>query len=95
MFRTAALVVVALASTPDDVDSLRAEMAKMNNQMKLEKEALEAKLEALNEQTADPDFYSREFAVTEPVLQELAATQEALDRATERWIALEEMQEQV
>ena len=55
---------------------------------------LEAKLESLNEQSAAPDFYSRDFAVTEPVLKELAVTQEALDRATERWIELEEMQEQ-
>ena len=55
---------------------------------------LEAKLESLNEQSAAPDFYSRDFAVTEPVLKELAVTQEALDKATERWIELEEMQEQ-
>ena len=55
---------------------------------------LEAKLESLNEQSAAPDFYSRDFAVTEPVLKELAVTQEALDTATERWIELEEMQEQ-
>lgn len=55
---------------------------------------LEAQLAALTEQTSAADFYAQEFAVTEPVLKELASTQEALDNATERWIELEEMQEQ-
>ena len=55
---------------------------------------LEAKLAALTQQTSAADFYVQEFAVTEPVLKDLASTQEALDQATERWIELEEMQEQ-
>ncbi len=56
---------------------------------------LESKLAELNEQTSAPDFYNQDFSVTEPILNELATTQEALDTATERWIVLEEMQEQV
>ena len=56
---------------------------------------LESKLAELNEQTSAPDFYNQDFSVTEPILNELATTQEALDTATERWIELEEMQEQV
>lgn len=55
--------------------------------------ALEDKLAELTGETGAADFYSQDFAVTEPVLNALAATQQALDTATERWIELEEMQQ--
>jgi ATP-binding cassette subfamily F protein uup len=54
---------------------------------------LEDKLAELTGETRAADFYSQDFAVTEPVLNALAATQQALDTATERWIELEEMQQ--
>ena len=54
---------------------------------------LEDKLAELTGETRAADFYSQDFAVTEPVLNALAATQQALDIATERWIELEEMQQ--
>ena len=54
---------------------------------------LEDKLAELTGVTSAANFYSQDFAVTEPVLNALAATQEALDTATERWIELEEMQQ--
>ena len=54
---------------------------------------LEKKLAVLQEQTADPDFYNKPFTETQPILDELAKKQQALDIAAERWIVLEEMKE--
>ncbi len=54
---------------------------------------LEGKIAKLTEQTSAASFYDQEFSVTEPILNNLATTQEALDTATERWIELEELQE--
>ena len=54
---------------------------------------LEDKIVELTEQTSAAGFYDQEFSVTEPILNSVAATQEALDTATERWIELEELQE--
>jgi ATP-binding cassette subfamily F protein uup len=54
---------------------------------------LEDKIVELTEQTSAAGFYDQAFSVTEPILNSVAATQEALDTATERWIELEELQE--
>ena len=54
---------------------------------------LEAKVAELTEQTSAANFYDQAFSITEPILNSLAATQETLDTATERWIELEELQE--
>jgi len=52
---------------------------------------LEQDIALLEEQTADPDFFNRPFTETQPVLDQLAEKQQALDTAAERWIELEEM----
>ncbi|WP_438951775.1 ATP-binding cassette domain-containing protein [Porticoccus sp.] len=52
---------------------------------------LETEIAALEEQTADPDFFNRPFTVTQPVLDQLAEKQQTLDTAAERWVELEEM----
>lgn len=52
---------------------------------------LETELAILQEQTADPDFYSLAFTETQPVLDRLAEKQQTLDIAAERWVELEEM----
>jgi len=54
-------------------------------------EELEQKLEALQTTMADPSFYDKPFAETEPLLKEVADVQASLDAATERWMELEEM----
>ncbi|WP_339639618.1 ATP-binding cassette domain-containing protein [uncultured Porticoccus sp.] len=52
---------------------------------------LEKDIALLEEQTADPDFFNRPFTETQPVLDQLAEKQQALDTAAERWVELEEM----
>ncbi|WP_438958324.1 ATP-binding cassette domain-containing protein [Porticoccus sp.] len=52
---------------------------------------LEQDIALLEEQTADPDFFNRPFTETQPVLDQLAEKQQALDAAAERWVELEEM----
>jgi len=52
---------------------------------------LEKDIAILEEQTANPDFYNRDYSETQPVLDELGEKQQALDIAAERWIELEEM----
>lgn len=52
---------------------------------------LEQDIALLEEQTADPDFFNRPFTETQPVLDQLAEKQQALDTAAERWVELEEM----
>ncbi len=52
---------------------------------------LEMELAVLQELTANPDFYNKPFTETQPVLDEIAEKQQALDTAAERWVALEEM----
>ena len=52
---------------------------------------LEKDIAILEEKTANPDFYNRDYSETQPVLDELGEKQQALDIAAERWIELEEM----
>ncbi len=52
---------------------------------------LEKDIATLEEQTANPDFYNKDYSETQPVLDELGEKQKALDTAAERWIELEEM----
>ena len=54
-------------------------------------ERLEAELESLQQQAADPDFYQLPHEQTAPVLAELESKQAELDQAIERWAELEEM----
>lgn len=53
-------------------------------------EALEDRLNEIQEQISDSEFYAQEHAQTKPVLDAFTATQEALDRALERWSSLED-----
>ena len=52
---------------------------------------LEKDIAILEEQTANPDFYNRDYSEIQPVLDELGEKQQALDIAAERWIELEKM----
>ncbi len=52
---------------------------------------LETELAILQEQTADPEFYSLAFTETQPILDSLEEKQHALDAASERWVELEEI----
>jgi ATP-binding cassette subfamily F protein uup len=52
---------------------------------------LEKDIATLEEKTANPDFYNKDYSETQPVLDELGEKQKALDTAAERWIELEEM----
>lgn len=57
-------------------------------------EALERAVAALDARVSEPDFYSQPFAQVQPVLDELAARKQELDRAVERWAELEAIREQ-
>lgn len=56
-------------------------------------EELEAAKALLEEQTADPDFYSQPYELTEPVLQALNDKHWEINRSMERWMELQEMAE--
>jgi ATP-binding cassette subfamily F protein uup len=53
-------------------------------------ESLEQRLSDLEAQMSASDFYAKEHSVTGPVLDEFADVQTQLDRALERWTALED-----
>jgi ATP-binding cassette subfamily F protein uup len=54
---------------------------------------LEHEIATLEEQTANPDFYDAPFEETQPVLETLGDLQARLEKATDRWVELEEMSE--
>ncbi len=54
---------------------------------------LEARIEALDETLADPDFFARPYEETSPVVQAREETRSELDAAMERWVELEERRE--
>lgn len=60
--------------------------------VKLEK--LEAEIEALQEQVNSPDFFGQPVEATQPILDKLAATEQELEIAFERWEELEAMQQE-
>jgi len=55
-------------------------------------EALEYEIELLQQQIADPDFYSRPFEKVQPVLDQLSDRQAELNAAMQRWHELESLQ---
>ncbi|MBL4281011.1 ABC transporter ATP-binding protein [Vibrio fluvialis] len=57
-------------------------------------EELEAKIEALQEQVNSPDFFGQPVEATQPILDKLAATEQELEIAFERWEELEAMQQE-
>ena len=56
-------------------------------------EQLETRVSELDGLVSDPSFYDQDYAKIQPVLDELAATKESLDKAVERWMELEEQAE--
>ena len=54
----------------------------------------ETRLEELRTEAAAPEFYSRPFAETQPVLEALQTGEQELEALLERWVELEELQEQ-
>jgi len=78
----------------------RSAPAKLSYKLKLELEQLPGRIEALETRigelqaiAGDADFYSGSFDNVQPVLDDLAAAQQALESAIERWAELEQMQE--
>ncbi|ELE5889907.1 ABC transporter ATP-binding protein [Vibrio fluvialis] len=57
-------------------------------------EELEAEIEALQEQVNSPDFFGHPVEATQPILDKLAATEQELEIAFERWEELEAMQQE-
>ncbi|EMX0220226.1 ABC transporter ATP-binding protein [Vibrio fluvialis] len=57
-------------------------------------EELEAEIEALHEQVNSPDFFGQPVEATQPILDKLAATEQELEIAFERWEELEAMQQE-
>ena len=55
-------------------------------------EALEKDLALLHERTSDSAFYQEPFEVTKPIMDELSAKQQELDKALARWSELEDME---
>jgi len=53
---------------------------------------LEERIGALQVECSDAGFYSRPYAETQPVMDELTTCQVELDEKTERWLKLEELQ---
>lgn len=57
-------------------------------------EAMENAVAALEEETRQPDFYSRPFDAVRPVLDELEAAKAVLEEAVERWSELETLKQE-
>ena len=57
-------------------------------------EALEKAVAALEEETRQPDFYTRPFDAVRPVLDELETAKATLDEAVERWSELETLKQE-
>ncbi|MBY7793019.1 ABC transporter ATP-binding protein [Vibrio fluvialis] len=57
-------------------------------------EELEAEIEVLQEQVNSPDFFGQPVEATQPILDKLAATEQELEIAFERWEELEAMQQE-
>ncbi len=57
-------------------------------------EGIEADIEALQKILEDPAFYDKPFEETQPILESLTQHQQSLEAATERWIELDEQQNQ-
>ncbi|EPG0609399.1 ABC transporter ATP-binding protein [Vibrio fluvialis] len=57
-------------------------------------EELEAEIEALQVQVNSPDFFGQPVEATQPILDKLAATEQELEIAFERWEELEAMQQE-
>ncbi|EGR0771425.1 ABC transporter ATP-binding protein [Vibrio parahaemolyticus] len=56
-------------------------------------EQLESDIETLQEQVNDPEFFAKPVKQTQPVLEQLAALEQELEIAFERWEELEAMQQ--
>ncbi|EGR0035423.1 ABC transporter ATP-binding protein [Vibrio parahaemolyticus] len=56
-------------------------------------EQLESDIETLQEQVNDPEFFAKPVEQTQPVLEQLAAVEQELEIAFERWEELEAMQQ--
>ncbi|HGS5280771.1 TPA: ABC transporter ATP-binding protein [Vibrio parahaemolyticus] len=56
-------------------------------------EQLESDIETLQEQVNDPEFFAKPVEQTQPVLEQLAAIEQELEIAFERWEELEAMQQ--
>ncbi|MCF7453669.1 ABC transporter ATP-binding protein [Vibrio sp. A1-1] len=56
-------------------------------------EQLESDIEGLQEQVNDPEFFAKPVEQTQPVLEQLAALEQELEIAFERWEELEAMQQ--
>lgn len=56
-------------------------------------EQLESDIETLQEQVNDPEFFAKSVEQTQPVLEQLAAVEQELEIAFERWEELEAMQQ--
>ncbi|MEX1222587.1 MAG: ABC transporter ATP-binding protein [Idiomarina sp.] len=57
-------------------------------------EALETEQGELQQQIADADFFNQPVSTTEPVMQRMAALEEELLQALERWDELEQLQQE-
>ncbi|MBE5194089.1 ABC transporter ATP-binding protein [Vibrio parahaemolyticus] len=56
-------------------------------------EQLESDIETLQEQVNDPEFFAKPVEQTQPILEQLAALEQELEIAFERWEELEAMQQ--
>jgi ATP-binding cassette subfamily F protein uup len=57
-------------------------------------EELEAEIEVLQGQVNDPEFFAKPVDQTQSILEKLAATEQELEVAFERWEELEAMQQE-
>ncbi|WP_154116111.1 ABC transporter ATP-binding protein [Vibrio cincinnatiensis] len=89
----------AIEQTPRAVSS-KSKAKKLSYKLQRELEALPAQLEHLEEQIEtlqsqvnDPNFFSQAVEITQPILDKLAADEQELEIAFERWEELEAMQQ--
>ncbi len=91
-----ALRTRASRTSPKAAEKPRATKKKRSYKQQLELDALPARIKQLEEKIAKlearaaaPDFYAQPFDRVEPVLNEIAATKQSLEKTMERWLELE------
>lgn len=78
-------------SSPQKAKKLSYKLQRELDAMPAKIEQLETEIAELEKQTSALSFYQQDYSKTQPVIEELASKQGALDQALERWAELESL----
>lgn len=88
--KTSSLSNIAAIKTPDSPIKLSYQLQRELNKLPGKIEGLEEEIAELEATMGAEGFYQQEYAITQPVMDELAKSQQALEESMERWLTLSE-----